>query len=68
MRRPYVIYESYYSSKERKVVKKIVADYYSEESALDQYNLLKDNGNIILEKSVGNHVYTWNEAHEEWEI
>lgn len=68
MRRPYVIYESYYSSTQHKVVKKLVADYYSEETALDQYNLLKDSGNIILEKSVGNHVYTWNEAHEEWEI
>lgn len=67
MRRPYVIYETYYSSDEKKVVKSFVADYYDEDAALDKYYRIKDSGNITLEKSVGNHIYTWNERHEEWE-
>lgn len=67
MRRPYVIYEVYYSAKEGRVVRTFVNDYYTEEAALDQYNLLKYNSSIVLEKNVANHIYTWNEAHEEWE-
>lgn len=67
MRKPYIVYEQFYSATAGKVVKAKVADFYVEESARDYFNINKADYNLTLEKSVGNHVYTWNDAHEEWE-